>query len=126
MPNAKAVALLLAIFVYGLSGQTANSRSRRAISPKQTDTGAYKTLAGTFHGTLKELSGKEIVIDNDEHQTVSIRRSRKTKFLKEDREIKGSDISINTAVSIDAAEDIDLKPTAITVTVDTPKKTDAK
>jgi hypothetical protein len=103
-------------------GQGTYQRSRRSAPAKITPSGAYKGLAGTFHGTLKDLNGKEIVIESDEHQLVSLRRDRKTKFFKDDREIKPLSIAVNTPVSIDAVEDTDLKPTAITVTVDSQQK----
>jgi len=84
-------------------------------------TGAYKGLAGAFHGTLKQLSNKEIVIQNDDDQTVVIRRSKKTKFLMDDKEIKASAVALNTLVTVEAAEDVDLKPIAVTLSIDTPK-----
>ncbi len=124
VPNTKVLALLVPVI---LLGQTGYPRAQRRASPKSTTTtNVNKGLAGTFHGTLKELSGKEIVIQSNENQTVSIRRSRKTKFLRDDREIKPSEIPLNTPLSIDATEDIDLKPVAISVTVDSPKKTSGK
>lgn len=119
MPHRNLLAVILAVlFAIGAYGKSGYPRSRRNASSKETPSGAYKGLAGTFHGTLKDVNAKEIVIESDEHQTVSIRRSRKTKFFKDDREIKPADIPANTPVSIDAAEEMDLKPTAITVTVD--------
>jgi hypothetical protein len=83
---------------------------------------AYKNLAGSFHGKLKDLSSKEIMIETDDNQMVSIHRSRKTKFLKGTQSIKASDIDLETLVTVDATEDVDLTPTAVSVTVDTPKK----
>ena len=105
------------------SGQTVNTRGKRSASPKSTISSVdHNNLAGTFHGTLKELTGKEIVIETGENQTVTIRRNRKTRFLKDAREIKASEITLDTPVSVEAAEDIDLKPIAITVTADSAAK----
>jgi len=84
--------------------------------------GAYN-VAGSFHGKLKELTSKEITITTDDDQVVSIHRSRKTKFLKGTQTIKPSDIDLETPITVDASEDVDLTLTAISVTVDTPKKT---
>jgi hypothetical protein len=84
-------------------------------------TGAHKDLAGTFHGTLKQLSNKEIVIQNDDDQTVVIRRSKKTKFLLDEKEIKASAIAMNTLVTVEASEDVDLKPIAVSLSIDIPK-----
>jgi hypothetical protein len=96
-------------------------RSRRGVVPGTPNPGAYN-VAGSFHGKLKELTGKEIMIETDDSQIVSIHRSRKTKFLKGTQSIKPSDIDIETPVTVDASEDVDLSLTARSVTVDTPKK----
>ena len=119
------IVLLLGFALTSLSyGQTRNSRERRSASPRpDPNAPSTKTLAGTFRGTLKDLTNKEIVIQNEEDLTVSIRRNRKTKFIQDEREIKASEISLNTPVTIEAAQDIDLKPMAISVTADSaPKK----
>ena len=123
------IVLLLCFGIASLSyGQTRNARERRSAVPRPDPNAAStKTLAGTFRGTLKDLTSKEIVIQNEEDQAVSIRRNRKTKFLRDEREIKASEIAPDTPVTIEAAQDIDLKPMAITVTADsTPKKTSGK
>lgn len=101
-------------------------RTRRGIIPGTPNPGSYH-VAGSFHGKLKELTGKEITIETEDDQLVSIHRSRKTKFLKGAQSIKPSDIDLETMVTVDAAEEVDLTLTAVTVTVDTPnKKTDSK
>lgn len=127
MRTYKLVLLLLLVLGSLVCGQSRSPRERRSASPRQgLNTSAVKDLAGTFRGTLKDLTNKEIVIQNEESQTVSIRRNRKTKFLREDREIKASDIPLDTPVTIEAAQDIDLKPMAITVTADSAPKNASK
>jgi hypothetical protein len=96
-------------------------RSRRGLAPGTPNPGAYN-VTGSFHGKLKELSGKEVMIETDEGQTVSIHRSRKTKFLKGTQSIKPSDIDLESMVTVDASEEVDLSLTAVSVTVDMPKK----
>lgn len=123
MQTCKLVLLLLLVLGSPVCGQTRNSRERRSATPRpDLNTTAVKDLAGTFRGTLKELTNKEIVIQNEENQTVSIRRNRKTKFLRDEREIKAAEIPLNTPVTIEAAQDIDLKPMAISVTADSAAK----
>ncbi len=97
-------------------------RTRRGVAPGTPNPPAYKDVAGSFHGKLKELSGKEIMIAMDDDQILTIHRSRKTKFLKGDKTIKPSDIDLETMVTVDATEEVDLSLTAVSVTVDTPKK----
>jgi hypothetical protein len=98
-------------------------RTRRGGVPGTPNPGAYN-VAGSFHGKLKELSKKEIMIETEDGQIVSIHRSGKTKFLKGTQSIKASDIDIETPVTVDASEEVDLSLTARSVTVDTPKKSD--
>lgn len=95
-------------------------RTRR-VAPNTPNPSAYH-VAGSFHGKLKDLTSKEITIETDDNQIVSIHRSRKTQFLKGTQKIKPSDIDLETMVTVDASEDVDLSLTAVSVTVDTPKK----
>jgi hypothetical protein len=96
-------------------------QTRRNGTPGTPHPPAYN-VAGSFHGKLKELNGKEILIETEDDQTVSIHRARKTKFLKGKESIKASDIDLETMVTVDASEDVDLKLTAVSVTVDPPPK----
>lgn len=96
-------------------------RTRRGIA---TGSGpaAYKGLVVTFHGALKKLTKKEILIESDDNQLLTMRCSRKTRFEDRDGDIKPSDIDLESRVSVDASEDVDLKLLAIEVTVDAPNK----
>jgi hypothetical protein len=62
------------------------------------------------------------MIETEDGQIVSIHRSGKTKFFKGTQSIKPSDIDIETPVTVDASEEVDLSLTAVSVTVDSPKK----
>jgi hypothetical protein len=116
---------LLPALLLGQSGRTRARRNGGQISPGTPD--AYKGVAVTFHGKLKDLDKKQIVIETDEDQTVSMRITGKTKFLKNDQAIKPTQIDLGTPVSIDASEDTDLSILALNVIVDSPaKKSDAK
>ena len=85
----------------------------------------YKAAAGIFRGKLKLLNNKEILIENDSKQMVSIRRSHKTKFLMNNQPIRPSDIDLETPVTIDARESAKVSLLAINVSVDSlPIKTD--
>jgi len=95
-------------------------RPRRGV-PGTPNPSAYN-VAGSFHGKLKDLSKKEIMIETEDGQMVSFHRSGKTKFLKGTQSIKASDIDLETLVTVDAGEDVDLTLTARSVTVDMPKK----
>src|ERR1700691_5756494 len=121
----RAVAILGVLLPAPLLGQY-YPRARRGV-PGTPTPGAYN-VAGSCHGKLKDLTSKEITIETDDDQVVSFLRARKTKFLKGTQTIKPSDIDLETLVTVDASEDVDLTLTAVSVTVDTPPKktTDAR
>ncbi len=81
----------------------------------------YKAAAGIFRGKLKLLNNKEIVIENDSKHMVSMRRSKKTKFLRNNLQIKPSDIDLETPVTIDATESASVSLLAVNVSVDSPQ-----
>ena len=96
---------------------------RRRTSVATATSGPYQGPAVTFQGTLKALSKKEIIIDLDgEDQTLTLRRSGKTKFSQGDREIKPSDIQVGTHVTIDATREGDQKIAALHVMIAPPAK----
>ena len=76
-----------------------------------------KIPSPTFRGTLKTMDNQEIVLQLEADQTVSIRRTRKTKFLRNDKEVKPSDIPVGTPLEVDVTEGPDLKPVAIKVVI---------
>ena len=74
----------------------------------------------TFEGTLKTLTKKEIVIQLQSEQVLSIRRDHKTKFVEKNKEIKPEKIALGTPLAIDVKEDADVKPLAVRVVVNPP------
>ena len=94
---------------------------RRGPVAATANSGPYNGPAVTFQGTLKALTKKEMVVDldtkepTDERQTLTFRLSKKTKFLKEDKEIKAADIAAGTHLSIEATRDGDQKLSALNV-----------
>jgi hypothetical protein len=63
------------------------------------------------------MDNQEIVLQLEGDQTVSIRRTRKTKFLRDGKEVKPSDIAVGTPLEVDVTEGPDLKPVALRVVV---------
>lgn len=68
---------------------------------------------------MKMLNNKEILLQLQSDQMLSIRRDRKTKFFENGKEIKASDIDLGTPLAVDVKEDLDLKPVAVRVVVRT-------
>jgi len=123
MPRIFRIALLLGAVLPAVLTAQGIYRTRRG-APGTPNLPAYKDIAGSFHGKLKSLTKKEIMIETEDEQTVSMRVSGKTKYYKGNEPIKATDIDIETPVTVDASEDSDLKFTAINVIVDLPKKND--
>lgn len=113
---------LVLLFTATLAAQGRYPRSRGVGNSGTNPLPNYKGLTASFHGALKELTKKEIVIQNDDDQTVSIRRNGRTKFLKEGKEVKPADLELETLITVDVSEDNDLKPTALKVTADPGQK----
>ena len=91
-------------------------RARRTVSAGSAPQ-PYKGLVVTFHGVLKKLTKKEMLLQSDDNQLLTIRCSRKTRFRDDDGDIKASEIDLESPVRVDATEDSDLKLVAINVTV---------
>ncbi len=104
-----------------LVGQTQPQRSRTRTVPNTIgDTGAYHEPAATMHGPLKRITSKAIVIVGDGDQEVEIVRTRKTKFLRNGKEIKPTEIAVGSVLSIDVGKFPDLTPQAVNVMVEAP------
>jgi hypothetical protein len=116
MKRVQFAALVLSLLLAGLAhGQY---RGRRGPATATARAGGLQGLVVTFHGALKKLTKKEILIQSDENQLMTIRCSGRTKFLDRDnKKIKPSDIDLETVVSIDASEDLDSKLLAINIRV---------
>jgi len=95
-------------------------RTRRSGTRANPTAPASGAPNPTFEGTLKMLSHKEIVIQLQSEQTLTIRRDRKTKFLENEKEIKPENIAVGTPLAVDVKEDLDLKPMAVRVVVNPP------
>jgi len=122
------VPVLLALLLPALS-PAQGGYSRRRPSAATATAGPYTGPAVTFHGTMKALTKKELIMELDaaEHtegqtdeQSLTFRVSRKTKFLKNDQEIKPSDIPVGAHLTLDATRDGDLKLSALNVMVGPP------
>lgn len=73
-------------------------------------------------GVLKGLSKKELLVETGEDHTISLRRTSKTKFLREDKPVKADDVALEEKVSVEVAPDKDAKLMALTVKLGAPEK----
>ena len=121
MRNVAVLPLLLLLLLPGLSW---SQYRRRGTGAATANPGPYKGPAVTFHGTLKALTRKELIMDLDltesseDRQTLTFRLSGKTKFFKNDREIKSADVAPGTHIALDATRGGDQKLSALNVMVE--------
>ena len=122
----RGVLVLMAVLLLIPAALSGQMRGRRGVSPAHPE--AFKGIIVTFHGALRKLNKKEIIIEStgENRELVTFRRNKATKFLENDAEIKPTDIDLETAVTVDASEDIDLQLMAVRVIFGTPKKPEAK
>ncbi|MGO9242877.1 MAG: hypothetical protein ACLQBJ_18910 [Bryobacteraceae bacterium] len=88
-----------------------------AVTP---DPGTNVTV--NVRGVLKGLSKNEILVETDQEHTISLRRTSKTKFLREDKAVKADDVSLDEQVNVDVAQDKDAKLMAVVVKLGPPGK----
>ncbi len=88
-----------------------------AVTP---DPGTNVTV--NVQGVLKGLSKNEILVESDQEHTISLHRTSKTKFLREDKEVKADNVSLDEKVNVDVAQDKDAKLMAVVVKLGPPEK----
>lgn len=115
-----AAAILVCVMLPLVEGQY--SRGRRGGGTTTSSPVPLKGLVVTFHGALKKLNKKELLMQSDDNQLLTMRCTRKTKYLDADGEIKPSEIDLESRVAVDASEDNDLKLMALKVTVEGTRK----
>jgi hypothetical protein len=81
-----------------------------------------ETPVATFHGALRSINKKEVVLALPEDQSIAFHVSHKTKFLKDAKPIKPSAIAPGAPVTIEGKRDVLGNVEAVTVTVDSPAK----
>jgi hypothetical protein len=115
--------LLAAVLIPALYAQVPSTgrqtRPARQRQQPQNKTSDLETPAATFHGTVRSISKKEIVLDLPEDQSIAFHISHKTKFLKDEKPVKPSAIAAGTVVTLDGKRDLLGNVEAVTVSVDT-------
>jgi hypothetical protein len=76
----------------------------------------------SIHGKLKDLKKKSIAVLADDDKLMTFRRTSKTKFYRDGKEIKPFEIDLESVVTVDVSEDTDLKFLALAVKADPSEK----
>lgn len=116
----KILLLVFAMVLPAVAFSQLYPRVRRSGAKTNASPSSSGQPTPTFEGTLKMLTGKEIDLQLQSDQILTIRRDRKTKFMEKDKEIKPDSIAVGTPLAIDVKEDLDLKPLAVRVVVNPP------
>ena len=112
------------LFMLALS---ADAQRRRQTGTQGVNAGTYNLPAVTFRGELKEITSKQIFLDGEDGQTLTIFRNHKTKFLSGDRSIDPKKIEVGTRLTLDVSKNPDGTLLAVNVMVDkTAEKTVGK
>ena len=116
----------VAIAVIALCASTLDAqRGRRGGGSAASGSRAPTPLRGVVidvHGKLKSLNKKSIVVLSDDDKLMTLRRSSKTKFYRDGKEIEPFEIDIESVVTVDVSEDTDLKFLALAVKADSKEK----
>jgi hypothetical protein len=63
------------------------------------------TAVAGFKGSLRAIDKKAIVIESADDQVVSFHRSKKTRFLADEKAVKPQDIPLGSLVTVNASKD---------------------
>jgi hypothetical protein len=65
----------------------------------------FQALLVSFRGPLKEIDKNALRIETEQHETLTFRRTHKTKFLKDGKKVDPASIAIGTQVTVDTEKD---------------------
>jgi hypothetical protein len=77
----------------------------------------FQALLVSFRGPLKEIDKSQLRIETDQHETLTFRRTHKTKFLKDGKKIDPANIKVGTQLTVDTEKDPDGGLVAVNVLV---------
>jgi hypothetical protein len=113
------------VFVLGLSlalatGNAQTTSRRRGRSSQATDNPSSNSLQAVFTGTVTSLTRSDLSLQAEGGNTLVFSILRKTRFVKDSKPAKRADIHTGDTVTIQAGEDPDGHPAALTVTIGKP------
>ena len=65
----------------------------------------FQTLLVSFRGPVKEIDKEQLRIETEQHETLTFRRTHKTKFLKDGKKVDPSTVTVGTRVTVDTEKD---------------------
>ncbi len=111
--------LFIVAIAAALGAQTPQTGRGGKKGQPQNKVSPLETPVATFHGTLRSLSKKEVVLEVGEEQSIAFHISSKTKFFRDAKPIKPAAIAQGASVTVEGKRDLLGNVDAVTVTVDT-------
>ena len=117
-----AAIVALSLVLLGPLVLTAQMRRRSAVGRSDIAPTGLNGVTIEVQGVLKGLSKKELLVETPEGQTMSLRRTSKTKFLRAGKPVKADDVAVDEQVHVEVAEDTDAKLMAVVVKLEAAEK----
>jgi hypothetical protein len=108
------------VLILGLAAAANAQTGRRRGSMQDNPNGDTAGLEAVFTGTVTSVTRSDLGIQADGGNVLSFSILHKTKFLKDGKEARRSDVHTGDTVTIQAGEDPTGHPAAITVTLGKP------
>jgi len=65
----------------------------------------FQALLVSFRGPVKEIDKSQLRVETEQHETLTFRRTHKTKFTKNGKKVDPSTIEVGTVVTVDTEKD---------------------
>jgi hypothetical protein len=99
------------------SNAQTGARRRSRSTTQSSDNPASASLEAVFTGTVTSVTKSDLGLQAEGGNTLSFSIFRKTRFLKDGKTVKRTDVHTGDTVTIQAGEDPDGHPAALTVTI---------
>ena len=102
------------LLIAGLAICPAQYRGRRGATLPPTNTG-YNGPPVAMHGVVRSITKKQLLMDDDQGETQTVRITKKTKFIKDKKDVKYSDIPPGATVTLEVTKDPSNKLVAVDI-----------
>jgi len=65
----------------------------------------FQALLVSFRGPVKEIDKSQLRVETEQHETLTFRRTHKTKFTKNGKKVDPATIVVGTVVTVDTEKD---------------------
>lgn len=105
------------LLIAGLTICPAQYRTRRGGGTAPPANTGYNGPPVAMHGVVRSLNKKQLLIDDDQGETQTVRITKKTKFIKDKKDVKFSDVPPGETVTVEVTKDPSQKLVAVDIEV---------